>query len=78
MGQVHMGLHDLEMRGRRHKGGHVRYRIQQLYLKSCSYTWKRWTWKCTEQKQVVDTELLRSHGGQVKRLYDEAEATLHV
>ena len=31
MGQVHMGLHDLEMLERRHAGGHVEYRVHQLF-----------------------------------------------
>ena len=71
-----MGLHDLEMWERRHDGGHVEYRIHQLYLKSCSHTWRRWRWKSTEQKQTVDTELLRSHCRWLERLYDEAKATV--
>ena len=76
MGQVHMGLNDLEMWERRHDGGHVEHKIHQLYLKSCSYTRRRWRWKFPEQKQIVDTELLRCHYRWLERLYDEAKATV--
>ena len=52
------------------------FRIHQLYLKSCSHTWRQWSWKFTEQKQIVDTELLGSHYRWLERLYDEAKATV--
>ena len=74
MGRVHMGLHDLEMWERRHDGGHVEYRIHELYLQSCRYTWRRWRWRYTAGRQIVDAEVLRAHDTRVKRLYDEAVA----
>ena len=52
------------------------YRIHQLYLTSCSNTWRQWRWTFTEQKQIVDTELLGSHYRWLERLYDEAKATV--
>ena len=57
-------------------GGHVEYRIHQLCLKSCSHTWRRWRWRFTEQKQIVDTELLGSHYRWLERLRDEAKAAV--
>ena len=72
-----LGLHALQMWERRSDGGHAQHRIHKLYLKSCSYAWKRWRWKFTEQKQVVrvrDTKLMRAHWYPMENLYDEAVA----
>ena len=74
MGQVHMGLHDLQMWERRHNGRHVQHRIHEFYLESRSCAWKRWRWKFTEQKRIVDTKLLRAHWHRLERLYDQVAA----
>ena len=73
MGQVHMGLHDLQM-WERTRDGHVQHRIHELYLESCSDAWARWRREFTRRQNTSDTKLVGAHWYRLRRLYAEAAA----
>ena len=73
MGQVHMGLHDLQM-WERTWDGNVQHRVHELYLESCSNAWARWRRKFTRRQNASDTKLFGAHWYQLRHLYAEAAA----
>ena len=75
MGNVHMGLHDLEMWERSTDGGHVQARIQEIYLESCRQASSRWRREFARRQSAADSGLIGLHWDELKRMYGEA-ATL--
>ena len=51
MGEVHMGLHDLQM-WERTWDGNVQHRVRELYLESCSEASARWRSELTRRQDA--------------------------
>ena len=65
MGQVHMGLHDLQM-WERTWDGNVQHRVHELYLESCSDASAQWRSEFTRRQNA--------EWYQLRHLYAEAAA----
>ena len=74
MGQVYIGLHDLEMWERRLEGGNVQHRIREIYLESCRNASTQWRREFTRQQNASNTVLMRLCCFQLERIYGEAKA----